>query len=201
MTLKDDVVRVAKRMAGPEPADDEAIDAELLEAGRTGLESQLLVMFVPHGFGRAVLAGKYGKPRMPKSLPDTVQLWGRAKDRRFEVRLIDVPQYRAAYDVAAEALRDGTLDRKIVSAVANRGCEMRAIHDGLAGGHDLSVSTFSTPIFPGLADRAGFDGWLASLSKHTAAADAWLASLPPPAAESDSWFARLQAWWPWASRG
>lgn len=185
MTLQDDVVRVAKAMAGPEPADDETIGEELAKAGRTRLEAELLVLFVPLGFGRAVFAGSPNMPGMPKSLPETAKLWGEAEDRRFEVRLADIPQFRAAYDVAAEALRDNTLDRELVFAVAARGSELRAVYAGLESGHDLSTSTIGSPICLGLADLEGFDAWHASLPKH--------------AAESGSWLAGLRAFWPWKS--
>jgi hypothetical protein len=161
MTLRDDVLRTTAVMATSVSDDDHVVVERLIAEGFSQLRAEVLLVFVPLGLSRAVIARLPAKP--PIVLPDTAVIQESPNGKRYEVRLTDVPEFVTALQLGEETFVNGVIPREQFSASC-RSVELNLVNQALFEEVEIGGAVISSSILLRLAEAPGFEEWYRSLA-------------------------------------
>ena len=139
VTVRDDVLTTAALIADDPSADEHTLVERLVSRGYDILQAELLVVFVPLGLARAVIARLPADP--PLKLPDTARIRDFARNRMLRVRLADVPEFVTAQQIGEEAFHTGVIPREQFRAASSISVELNCVSKALNEG--LSIAGIS----------------------------------------------------------
>ena len=164
MTLHEDVFTTVAAFEATNATTDQQIVDELIARGYARLRAELLAVFVPLGFARALIARVPSKP--PVRLPETaIVLDG---DRRLTVTLASVPEFQAARHIGEETFANGVIPREVFSSIVGFSVELKIINRMLDAGHEPGGGMFAPVHLTRLADAPGFERWYETISTSSA---------------------------------
>jgi hypothetical protein len=161
-----DVLATAALMAhtiAVEGVIEHAVVERLVEQGYSRMRTEVLVVFVPLGLYRAVIAQLPARP--PIALPEIAMIQDYAHDRTLKVRLANVPEFVAALELGEETFVTGVLPREHLDACCIS-VELNLINEALNAGKELGGSRFASPYLLRLAETPGFEEWYQSVTRE-----------------------------------
>lgn len=167
MGARDDVLAFVSVMAS-DPTSDEQVVERLVALGFSPLRAELLAAVVPLAFFRAVIK-RFPNPPI---VADSAMIWDSARDRSWEVKLADIPEFTAAAQVAEERFSSGVIPPDQFRKCCNSS-EFDAINKTEQAGRPISGGTMSPPFLLRLADQEGFDKWYRSHRPRPRRARPW----------------------------
>jgi hypothetical protein len=151
-------VQITAALIGENPSAHENTLVELLVAqGYDPLRAELLVVFVPLGLARPVIARLEANP--PIDLPDIAFVEDYARNRKLEVRLTDVPEFTATCELGEQHYQTGIIPREHFSAAAGFSVELHLTSDILSTGRDIGGTKIFPSVLLRLGDTPGFEEW------------------------------------------
>lgn len=132
-----------------------AVVERLIELGYNPLQAEILLVFVPLGLARSVIA------RLPAT--DTIKLPDHAIVRaangnEWKVPLLAVPEFVAAREMGEETFDSGLISREQFQASCGS-VELNLLNQSLKAGVELEGAVISPSILLRLADAPGFEAW------------------------------------------
>jgi hypothetical protein len=155
--IHDDVLTTAALMGENPDSEDDTIVERLVERGYNRLRAEVLVVFVPLGLARPLIARLNFAP--PIHLPDWAIIKDYVQNRELKIWLADVPEFVAARELGELYFKTGLVSKKDYGVATAWGVEMKLINDALFAGKEPGGSTMSPMILMRLADAEGFDEW------------------------------------------
>ncbi len=165
MTIRDDVLTVVAVISDDPSASEDTIVERLVERGYNRLRAELLVAFVPLGFGRAVIARIPADP--PIHLSQTALIQEFANGPFMEVKLAEVSEFQIARELGEEVYDTGLVPREHLGAVSGMSVELNLINDVLTANANLGGAKMAAPILLRLAETPGFEEWYQKLRAKT----------------------------------
>lgn len=160
MTVRDDVIATTEAMAACIDSGEDSVVQYLVAEGYSELRAEVLVVFVPLGLARSVIARL--PIDSPLELPDRAIILDSDKNQ-YSVQLRDVPEFVSALELGEETFDTGVIPREHFS----RSCyssEFNLINQMLNAGTEISGAVFSPSILIRLAEAPGFDEWYQEIS-------------------------------------
>jgi hypothetical protein len=158
---RNDVLTTAAIIGAFPSADDQTIVEQLVTHGYERLKAELLLVFVPLGLARAVIA-RIAVAR-PIKLSGTAQIVDYVSNQTFRVRLADVPEFETARQLGEETFHTGIIPREQLSAASGFSIELILINKALNEGVSISGSVLAPPHLLRLAETPGFEEWYRDL--------------------------------------
>lgn len=159
MTIIDSVLTAVATMADIPTASEAEIVLRLIDLGYDTLQAEKLIAFVPLALARAIIARWEADP--PVQLSDTALIRDSLTD--LEIRLVNVPEFVIAQQLAKESFVSGIIPRDQFTAASTLSVELNLINQALNAGSPIDGATVSRPIFLRLADASGFEEWYKSV--------------------------------------
>lgn len=164
MTSRDDALTTSAVMSNSRASDDGSIIAQLIRRGYGSLQAELLVAFVPLGFGRAVIARLPISP--PMSLSDTALIRDPKRGKLYEITLVEVPEFERAPELGEETFATGIIPRDQMEAVSSRSVELQVINQALKADAELGSAKVEAPVLLRLSEAPKFREWYQELKSH-----------------------------------
>jgi hypothetical protein len=155
--IHDDVLTTAALMGKNSSSEDDIIVERLVEQGYDRLRAEVLMVFVPLGLARPLIARLDFNP--PIHLPDWAIIKDFVRNRELKVWLADVPEFVAARELGELYFETGIVLREDYSVATAWGVEMKLINNALFAGKEPGGSTMSPMILMRLAETEGFAEW------------------------------------------
>jgi hypothetical protein len=157
VTIHNDVLITAACIADNPAADEQTIVESMVAQGYEILRAEVLVVFVPLGLARAVIARLEANP--PIQLPDTAWIRDYSRNRTIEIALSDVPEFMTACEIGEETFQTGIIPREQFKAASGYSVELHLVSDILSAGESLDGGKLFPSILLRLADAPGFEEW------------------------------------------
>ena len=161
MTIRDDVLKTAFLMADSSATENEIVE-RLVERGYDILRAELLMVVVPLGLARALIARLDVDP--PVQLSDTAVIMDFANDRMLTVKLADIPEFVMALYLGEETFQTGIIPREQFGVAIGSSVELILINNALAAGTSISGAEMDPPHLLRLAETPGFEGWYQAIN-------------------------------------
>ncbi len=156
MTIRDDVLKTAFLMADLYDSEDEIVE-RLVALGHDVLRAELLMVFVPLGLARSIIARLPADP--PVQLSDMAVIMDFANDQMLPVKLADVPEFVAALYLGEEFFQTAIISREQFGVAISSSVELILINKALAAGTSLDGAEMAQPHLLRLAKTPGFEEW------------------------------------------
>jgi hypothetical protein len=157
MTIYNDVLVAAACIAENSASDEQTIVECLVAQGYEVLRAELLVVFVPLGLARAVIARLEANP--PVQLPDTLWVRDFAHNRTLEIALVDVPEFVMACDLGEDTFLTGVIPREQFKEASGYSVELHLVSDILSAGKSLGGCKIFPSMLLRLGEAPGFEEW------------------------------------------
>ncbi len=155
--IHEDVLKTAALIGDNPFAEEHTLVDLLVTQGYEVLRAELLVVLVPLGLARSVIARLEADP--PIDLPDTAQIQDYTRNRKLEIRLADVPEFVTALELGEQHFQTGIIPQEHFSAAAGFSVELHLISAVLNAGDEIDGGEMAPPILLRLADKRGFKEW------------------------------------------
>ena len=155
MTVRDDVIATTEAMAACIEAGEDAVVQYLVGHGYSQLRAEVLLVFVPLGLARSVIARL--PVNSPLGLPDLAIIRD-AERKEYSVRLRDVPEFVAALELGEETFHTGVIPREQFSKSCHS-VEFNLVNQMLNEGTEISGAVFTPSFMLRLAEVPGFEEW------------------------------------------
>ena len=159
MTVVDAVLTTIATMAENPTASEAEIVLRLIDLGYDELQAEKLMIFVPLGLARALIARLGADP--PVQLSDTALIRDGTMDRVLQ--LDNVPEFVTALQLAEETFISGIIPRDEFTAACTYSVELNLLNQALNAGSPIGGAVVSPPVLLRLADAAGFEEWYRSV--------------------------------------
>jgi hypothetical protein len=156
VTIRDDVLKTAFLMADFYESESEVVE-RLVAQGFDVLRAELLMVFVPLGLARSVIARLEVDP--PIQLSDTAMIMDSANERKLTVKLADVPEFVMALYLGEEYFQTGIIPKEQFGVAISSSVELILINNALASGKNIGGAEMAPPRLLRLAETPGFEDW------------------------------------------
>jgi hypothetical protein len=160
MTLRDDVLKTATLLADCAASEQEIVE-RLVAQGYDVLRAELLMVFVPLGLARSLIARL--SDELSVQLADTAVIPDPINNRMLTVKLADVPEFMMALYLGEETFETGIIPREQFGVAISSSVELILINNALDEGKSISGAKMDPPHLLRLADTPGFAEWFQAI--------------------------------------
>ena len=155
MSVTDDVLETTAAFYQYGGEGEQAVVDHLIGRGYSPLQAEILLVFVPLGLARAVIARL--RANAPINLPEIALIRdSTGKDR--SISLVAVPEFVAAQQLGEETFSSGVIPREQFAASCHS-VEMNLLNQMLNNDVDIADSIISPSILLRLSDAPEFEEW------------------------------------------
>lgn len=163
--IRDDILITTEAFHNCISEGEPAVVERLIELGYSPLRAEILLIFVPLGLARSVIA------RLSATSPIRLPHYALVRDsnrNEWKVPLLAVPEFVVAREMGEETFSTGVISRERFQASCFS-VELNLLNQMLNAGVEIGGAVISPTILLNLGDAPGFAAWYSetvSLSSH-----------------------------------
>ena len=153
--IRDDILVTTEAFHNCISEGEPAVVERLIELGYSPLHAEILLVFVPLGLARSVIARLPATPTI--KLPDYAIVRD-SNSNEWKVPLLFVPEFAVAREMGEETFVTGVISRERFQASCGS-VELNLLNQMLNEGVEIGGAEISPSILLRLADAPGFEAW------------------------------------------
>ena len=153
--IRDDILVTTEAFHNCISEGEPAVVERLIELGYSPLHAEILLVFVPLGLARSVIARL---PAIPAIMLPDYALVRDSSSNDLKVPLLAVPEFAVAREMGEETFVTGLISRERFQA-SSRSVELNLLNQMLNDGVEIGGAEISPSVLLRLADAPGFEAW------------------------------------------